>query len=506
MNNNDLFLTDTPETKTLYTTMMAQTAQAVADAITDSKAYVGPVPADLQKAIAVDSLLPENGLGWDAVFERLKKQILPNFLRTSSTDYMPHLHSAVTLESVAAELILSTFNQSMDSWDQAPVATEVEVAVVQFLCQLYGYDVTKADGVFTSGGSQSNQTALILARDWFCNTVLNYDVKKHGLPENFRKMRMYTSEISHFSMEKTSHIMGMGYECVVKVPVDAHKKMDIAALKKLIAEDKAAGNIPYCVVATVGTTDFGSIDDIDAIRELCDENHMWLHADAAYGSGVILSDKYRNRVEFLKKADSITVDFHKMFMQPISCSAVLVKDGTTFDALTIHADYLNRTEDEEDGYTNLVDKSLQTTRRFDALKVWVSFQTRGKDGWSELITTCMENAQYLQSRLAGDTDFVTITEPEISSVVFRLSESFCGPEPANKTGLDGTPSDEPWCDIVNKKVRRHLIHQEGVIIGQTVSNGHVCLKFTLLNPLVSHEKLDGLLTLIKKLGKEAAAH
>ena len=290
---------------------------------------------------------------------------------------------------------------------------------------------------------------------------------------------MYTSEISHFSMEKSAHILGLGYESVVKVPVDSRKRMDTAALTALIEEDVKNGNIPFLVVATIGTTDFGSIDQISEIAPLCQKYGMWLHADAAYGSGVILSQKYKDRIAGLEKCDSITVDFHKMFLLPISSSAVLVKDGKNFDALTIHADYLNRTEDEEDGYTNLVDKSLQTTRRFDALKVWVAFQTRGKDGWSEIISTSMENAAYLFEKLEKDSDFAVVTKPEISSVVFRL-----------KGG-----------DEINKKVRRKLIHEHGVVIGQTVSDGFVCLKFTLLNPLITHEKLDSLVELIRKLGK-----
>jgi L-2,4-diaminobutyrate decarboxylase len=373
----------------------------------------------------------------------------------------------------------------MDSWDQSPVATEIEVETINELCKLYGYD-SSADGVFTSGGSQSNQTAIILARDWFCNEVLNHDVKKFGLPANFSKLKMYTSEISHFSMEKSAHILGMGYESVVKVPVDSKKKMDISALKDLIQKDKDAGNIPYLIVGTVGTTDFGSIDNLVELSKIASENNMWLHADAAYGSGVILSDKYKNRVAGFELCDSITVDFHKMFLMPISCSAVLVKEAKDFEALTIHADYLNRTEDEEDGYTNLVDKSLQTTRRFDALKVWTSFQVRGKDGWAKLINTSMENAQYLYNKLNEDENYDVITEPEISSVVFRY--------------VDKSLSDEEN-DTLNKKIRRTLIHQCGTIIGQTVSDGKVYLKFTLLNPLITSDKLDELLALIKILAK-----
>ena len=482
----ELFLTCEKSNKKTYKKLIKQTADAIADAFANESAYSGPTPDELKKIVAQDSILPEHGLGWDKVFALTKEKVLPNLLRTPSTEYMPHLHGPSLLETISSELIISTFNQSMDSWDQSPVATEIEIETIRHLCKLYGYDESKADGVFTSGGSQSNQTAIILARDWFCNEVLKYDVKKYGLDEKCSKLRMYTSEISHFSMEKSAHILGLGYKSVVKVPVNKKKRMDVTSLRSLIDEDIKAGNIPFLIVGTVGTTDFGSIDPLEELEVLARQHNMWLHADAAYGSGVIMSDKYRSRVAALKLCDSITVDFHKMFLMPISCSAVLLKDGSTFDALTIHADYLNREEDEEDGYTNLVDKSLQTTRRFDALKVWTSFQTRGRDGWSRLIETSMENAQYFYRQLKADPDFKVVTEPEISSVVFR----YCGKD----NSLNGDALDE-----INKKVRRTLIHKYGTIIGQTVSDGRVCLKFTLLNPRITHEKLDELKELIKKL-------
>ena len=485
----NLFLTNTEESKNEYKKVMEQTINAVMDSFVDSKAYSGPTPYELREIVKQDTILPEHGLGWDAVFEETKQKVLPNLLRTSSPDYMPHLHSPATLESIASEVIISTFNQSMDSWDQAPVATEIEVEVTKHLCKLYGYD-TNSDGVFTSGGSQSNQTAIILARDWFITNVMGYDVKKHGLPENFRRLRMYTSEISHFSMEKSAHILGLGYESVVKVPVDKNKRMDFNALSSLVEQDVKAGNIPFLVVATIGTTDFGSIDPVNQISELCKKHNMWLHADAAYGSGVILSQKYNYKVSNLNLCDSITVDFHKMFLLPISCSAVLVKDAQDFNALTIHADYLNREEDEEDGYINLVDKSLQTTRRFDALKVWQSFKIRGKDGWSNIISTSMDNARYLYSIIKQNPNFVVVTEPEISSVVFRFATP------------DASESQKLKDDETNKLVRRTLLHKHGIVIGQTVSDNRVCLKFTLLNPLMTHQKLDELVELIQKLAKQ----
>ena len=215
------------------------------------------------------------------------------------------------------------------------------------------------------------------------------------------------------------------------------------------------------------------------MRGICDRHGMHLHGDAAYGSGLIMSDRYRDRVSALSVCDSITVDFHKMFLLPISCSAILVRDADLLRCFEFHADYLNRVEDEEDGYINLVGKSMQTTRRFDALKVYMAFQTRGMDGFGRIIDTAVENAAYLYGRVSSDGDFFAPVEPEMSSVVFTLNGG----------------------DELNKRVRRRLL-SEGTVIGQTVKDGRVMLKFTLLNPNLTHEDIDAVVDRIKTLGRE----
>ena len=474
------FLNSEQDTKNAYAQMIGETVEAILSSISDTSAYAGASPQELQQQIARPTLLPAQGLGFSQVLEEVKKVILPNFLRTSSTDYLAHLHSPALLESICSELILATFNQSMDSWDQSPIATEIELQVTRELCKLYGYS-SGSDGIFTSGGSQSNLSALTLARDWYCNTVLKHDVKKLGLPPSYAKLRIYTSEVSHFSMEKSAHLLGLGYDAVRKVPVDKLCRIDSQALEDLILLDKEAGLIPFCIVATLGTTDYGSIDPVQEISAICKKHNLWLHADAAYGSGVQLSQQYASRLGPIELCDSITVDFHKMFLLPISCGAFLVKDGKNLEAFSLHAEYLNREEDEEDGYTNLVGKSMQTTRRFDALKVWMAFLTRGQNEYGAIIDTCIENATYLYEQLKSNSSFEVAIAPEISSVVFRLQNT----------------------DEVNKKVRRLLLHTKGVVIGQTVYAKKTFLKFTLLNPLINHQKLDDLLQLIEHLGREA---
>lgn len=444
-----------------------------------TQAFCGSHPDKVRSQAFKNDIFPQKGLGFSKALQKVKKDIMPYLLKPSMKGYMAHLHSSTLLESIASELIISSFNQSMDSWDQSPIATEVEIATIKRLLEIFGYDPEKADGVFTSGGTQSNLQAIFVARDKKINS-LGYDVKKFGLYDLGKKLRIYTSDISHFSVEKSAHLLGLGFESVRPIGVDERMKMDVSLLKEAVESDIKNGFIPFCVVATIGTTDFGSVDNVDDILPLCQKYNMHLHCDAAYGSGVQLSDKYRTRIGNIQKADSITVDFHKMMLLPISCSCILFKQKSDLDVLSFHSDYLNRAEDEEDGYDNLVSKSMQTTRRFDALKVYMSFMTRGKDGYEELIDTMIENAQYFYDILHAQSRVETLNSPELSSVVFRII-----PE-----------DDSQDIDSFNKYIRRSLMHDYGIIIGQTVAKGSVYLKFTLLNPTSTKDDFDALMQLL----------
>lgn len=477
--NDPLLLSESPEVRERFSQMIDETLEAVYGSFSDDSAFSGIDPYELRRKVGDLGFLPEKGRGFEAVLEDVKRDILPHLLRTWSTKYMPHLHSPVLIETICSELIISCFNDSMDSWDQGPAATELEESMVHGLVKLYGFPEETSDGCFTSGGSQSNISAIIAARDWYCMEKMGWDVKMNGLPQEYSKLRIYTSEISHFSMDKASHILGMGYQAVRKIPVDDRCRIDVEAFGRMLEEDIAAGLIPFCAVATFGTTDFGSVDDAIGMRALCDRYGMHLHADAAYGSGLVMSPQYRDRISAISVCDSLTVDFHKMFLLPISCSAIIVRDRRLLECFELHADYLNREEDEEDGYINLVGKSMQTTRRFDALKVYMAFQTRGSEGFGRIIDTAVDNASYFYGRISQDPAFIAPVEPEMSSVVFALEGG----------------------DELNKKVRRQLLN-EGTVIGQTVKDGRVMLKFTLLNPNLGHGQIDDLVERIKRMGAD----
>ncbi|MBO4410214.1 MAG: diaminobutyrate decarboxylase [Spirochaetales bacterium] len=464
--------------KETFRKMVADTADAIIRSYDDNTAYSGKDVYELRHDLENLGFLPEKGTGFDETLRTVEKEIMPHLLRTWSTMYMPHLHAPALTETIASELIIGTFNDSMDSWDQGPAATEIEENMVHGLVKLFGFG-PEADGTFTSGGTQSNMAGIIAARDWYCGTKFGHDVKKKGLPSFYSRMRLYTSEVSHFSMEKTCHVMGLGYDSVRKLPVDSRCKIDIEKFEAMVKEDIAAGLLPFCAVATIGTTDYGSIDDVSEMRRICDKYGMFLHADASYGSGLVMSPRYRDRMGDMSLCDSVTVDFHKMFLLPISCSVILFKKKNLQECFELHADYLNREEDEEEGYINLVDKSLQTTRRFDALKVFMAFRTRGQEGFAKIIDTAVENAGYFYERLLKDPVFIAPVKPEISSVVFAVKDG----------------------DEANKNIRKRLM-SEGSVIGQTSKDGRVMLKFTLLNPNLTHEHIDRIIARIKEIREE----
>lgn len=469
-------LSDSIQDRAEYERIVDKTKEAILSSYSDDSAFSGINPYQLRRQIEKIGLLQEDGLGFDRTLQLVKDEILPHLLRTWSRSYMPHLHSPALLESLSAEMIISAFNDSMDSWDQGPAATEVEAMVIKELLRLFGFDRECGDGAFTSGGSQSNLTAITAARDKVLMNKFSWDVKKKGLIPDFHRLRLYTSEISHFSMDKSAHLLGLGYDAVRHIKVNDRCQVDIPSFEKMLKEDSEKGLIPFMAVATLGTTDYGSIDDVGKMRRLSDSYGMHLHLDAAYGSALILSDKEKKRLGSIELADSITIDFHKMFLLPISCSAVLFKDKKDLEPFLLHADYLNREEDEEDGYLNLVGKGIQTTRRFDALKILFSCKARGRREYASIIEKSLSNAEYVYRILSGDESFIAPVKPELSSVVFAL-----------KGG-----------DDLNRRVRRTLL-EEGCVIGQTVKDGSVMLKLTLLNPNLEKEDLENLIKHIKEM-------
>ncbi|MFF8504077.1 pyridoxal phosphate-dependent decarboxylase family protein [Streptomyces anulatus] len=384
--------------------------------------------------------------------------------------YLGHLNCPVVIPAVLGEAVLSAINSSLDTWDQSAGGTLIERRLIDWTTERIGLGPA-ADGIFTSGGTQSNLQALLLARE-----------EAKIRPEHLTRLRILTSECSHFSVQKSAKLLGLGPDAVVSVPVDRDKRMQTVALARALEQCVAEGAVPMAVVATAGTTDFGSIDPLPEIAALCEQFAVWMHVDAAYGCGLLTSRERGGLLRGIAHADSVTVDYHKSFFQPVSSSAVLVRDRATLRHATYHAEYLNPRRMAEERIPNQVDKSLQTTRRFDALKLWMTLRVMGADGIGELFDEVCDLAAEGWQLLAADPRFDVVVEPQLSTLVFRYI-------PAGITSPDEI-------DRANLYARKALFASGEAIVAGTKVGDRQYLKFTLLNPETTVRDIAAVLDLI----------
>ncbi|MGN9818451.1 pyridoxal phosphate-dependent decarboxylase family protein [Streptomyces sp. SD11] len=368
-----------------------------------------------------------------------------------------HLHCPPLAVATAADLAASALNPSLDSWDQAPAASELESLVGQALAdEVYppvGRTATP-DALVTTGGTEANQLALLLARE------------KHG------HVQLVQAENAHHSLHRATWLLGLPEPVTVPAPAGT---MDPAALDQALT---ALGGPPgtVLVAATAGTTDAGLIDPLPDIATLCETYGARLHIDAAYGGGLLLSDRHRPQLDGLTRAHTVTLDLHKLGWQPVAAGLLAVRDPRDLHALGHHADYLNADDDTEAGLPDLLGRSLRTTRRADILKIAVTLKTLGRTGLGALVDQVCDHATALAELIDVHPHFELYDRPTISTVLFR---------PAHAT--DTTVAD----------VRRTLLTEGRAVLGRARLDNRLWLKATLLNPLTGPDDLVALLKLVE---------
>ena len=466
-----------------YETAMHKAVQAVSSWLKNEKMYTGG--SIKQMRTLVDGFKPtKEGVGIQKSLDHLVEIFLNPSLKVHHPHSLAHLHCPTMVASQIAEVLINATNQSMDSWDQSPAGSIMEEHLIDWLRQKAGYG-EGTSGVFTSGGTQSNLMGVLLARDWaIASHWKNKDgsewsVQRDGIPADaMKKVKVICSENAHFSVQKNMAMMGMGFQSVVTVPSNANAQMDVVALEQTLAQLKTEGKIAACIVATAGTTDAGAIDDLKAIRKLADEYQAWLHVDAAWGGALLLSKDYRHLLDGIELTDSITLDFHKHFFQTISCGAFLLKDPANYRFIDYKADYLNSEYDEEHGVPNLVAKSLQTTRRFDALKLWFTVEALGEELYASMIDHGVKLTKEVEQYINDSASLEMLVPSQFASVLFRV-----------------VPEDYPaeFVDALNQNVADELFARGEANIGVTKVDGKQSLKMTTLSPIATLENVKALL-------------
>ncbi|QJF17845.1 aspartate aminotransferase family protein [Phytobacter diazotrophicus] len=466
-----------------YQDAIEQSTKAVVQWLQQPEMYQGKTVGQLRERIKLE--FNSQGLGNQAAIERAVEYFLKDSLSVHHPQCVAHLHCPSLVISQAAEVLINATNQSMDSWDQSPSATIMEVKLVEWLREQVGFGAGDA-GVFTSGGTQSNLMGLMLARDAFFARQ-GHSVQQNGLTGDLSKLKVFCSENAHFSVQKNMALMGLGYRSVTLVKTDEFSRMDVSDLSEKLAQAKTNGEQVMAIVATAGTTDAGAIDPLADIAALAAKEGIWVHVDAAWGGALLLSEKYRHYLNGLELVDSVTLDFHKQFFQTISCGAFLLKDARHYQLMRYQAAYLNSDFDEEHGVPNLVSKSLQTTRRFDALKLWMGLEALGQKKYAEIIDNGVTLAQDVAAWVLEQPQLELVMKPQLASVLFRF-------RPAQ--------GDMAFVALLNQRIGDALLASGAANVGVTEADGITCLKLTLLNPTVNLQDVKVLLESVKACGQQ----
>ncbi|MBA0050399.1 aminotransferase class V-fold PLP-dependent enzyme [Streptomyces sp. AJS327] len=424
----------------------------------------GPARTAARLRATVDHVLPERGTGAHEALYSLVHALAEGAADPADPQCAAHLHCPPLAVATAADLAASALNPSLDSWDQAPAASELEALVCRELATLvFGPAAARADSLVTTGGTEANQLALLLARE-----------RAPAPPLVVR------GAAAHHSVHRAAWLLGLPEPLTVPTPRGV---LDPAALDTaLTAAAAPPGSV--LVVATAGTTDTGAVDPLPEVAETARRHGARLHVDAAYGGPLLFSSRLRHRLAGLEQADTVSFDLHKFGWQPVAAGLLAVPDRAALQPLGHRADYLSAEDDVDAGLPDLLGRSLRTTRRPDVLKLAVTLRALGRSGVGALVERACEAAGWLADLVRADPHWELRGEPGLSTVLFR-------PRGASAREVAA--------------VRRRLLFDGRAVLGRARAGDGLWLKATLLNPHLTRDDLHALLKLVRDAAPERGA-
>ncbi len=363
----------------------------------------------------IGSTLPSKGAPVDLLINDCRT-IIKNSRQNGHPRFFGYVASPATPVGAFADLIAAALNSNVTSWRSGPAATEIERTVVRWLGALIGYD-EDARGLLTSGGSMANMTALMIAH----RAMAVSETSRRGLWQSKTPMTIYASEQVHMSIPKAADILGFGREQVRLVGCDDEFRMNVGLLRERIVADRQAGLIPFCIVASAGTTNTGAVDPLSEIAAVAKEFGLWFHVDGAYGAPAALDESKRPLFAGLERADSVSLDPHKWLYVPLDCGCLLFRD----EARAAHAfgnedaDYIKVLEEDADESFAFWNYGPELSRRFRALKIWLTLRYYGVERIAAAITEDNALATYLADLVEATENFELLSRPQLSICCFR---------------------------------------------------------------------------------------
>jgi aromatic-L-amino-acid decarboxylase len=423
-----------------------------------------------------DEPVPQDGGSLGALFGELETKLVPYCCHTSHPGYLGLITPSPAPAGMLADLLASALNQNVGAWSIGPSAVAMERRVVRWLADIAGYG-PGAGGNLTSGGMMANFVGLKLARD----AVSADRAQQDGVRERFA---VYVSEERHVSVDKAVDSVGLGRAALRPLPTDDEFSVRLDALEEAIARDRREGVRPMCIVAIAGSTNTGAIDPLPELRRIADREGVWLHADAAYGGGVLLSQRSPGMLRGLEQADSVTIDPHKWFYAPLDAGAVLVRDAARLTrSFSMEPAYLRDDLDQAGERFQFYQHSFEQSRRFRGLKVWLSFKRYGARQIGAWIDANIEQAQRLYALCARYPQFRPAARPRMSAVCLRY---------------DAPGLDEPASARLHARVARTIEEAGRFWIATTQLKGRTYFRVNPVNLRTRPEHMDDLMATLQR--------
>jgi len=408
---------------------------------------------------------PSQGEPMTEILADVDRLIMPGMVHWNHPRFMAYFTSSGSGPGILGELLAAAFNINGMLWQSCPAATELEQVTLDWVRQLVGLPETFW-GLMTDGGSSSNFHALAAAREHL--TALN--VREHGLAgrSEVPRLRVYTTEQAHSSIQRGALALGLGMDSIRLVAVDAEYRMQPAALAAALAEDRRAGWLPCCVAATLGSTSCTSLDPVNELADLCEREGAWLHVDAAYGGAAAVLPEMRGQFAGWERADSITINPHKWLFVPLDCSVLFTRRRDTLRrAFSLVPEYL-RTADSAENY---MDYSISLGRRFRALKLWFVLRYFGQAGLAERLREHLRLAQWFAGLVDAHPAFERLAPVPLSVVCFR----------AHPAGV----ADEAALNQLNEALLRAVNQTGDAFLTHTKLDGRFAIRM-----VISHLRVD----------------
>jgi glutamate/tyrosine decarboxylase-like PLP-dependent enzyme len=418
---------------------------------------------------------PAQGRGWDAVLQRVSDDVFRPMTHLTHPRFFAYVPSPSNFVGAIADALASGFNPFAGAWAMSPGAAQVELVTADWLREMLGMPSTSG-GLFVSGGSMANLTALAVARH-------------QRLGKDASRGVIYCSDQTHTAVERGARTLGFRADQVRKLEPDDEYRLRVDDLAAAMEADAAAGLQPFCVVANAGTTSTGAVDPLDGIAGLCRARLVWMHVDGAYGAAAALTDVGRAVLNGIGEADSVALDAHKWLFQPVECGCVLMRDARHLkDTFRIVPAYLRDTDLSAEE-VNFRDWGVQMTRGFKALKLWMTIQVFGMDAMREAVGRGIRLAEVAEEELRSLPEWEIVTGANLGIITFR-----------HRPGeLDGAEADER-----QRRIASGLAADGYALLSTTELRGRTVLRLCTINPRTTDDEMRRTLRTLDRVARELA--